>query len=177
MNDPARLFIGIALSADARAQIGAAVDDIDAEMGSYEPHLYHLTLCFLGMTPRARMDELRGIIAALPFAPFAAALGDWGTFKEGTILWLGIKKPCEPLITLQGTLAQRLRTAGFAAEDRAYTPHITVARKVKQIHRLPAPPVGEILVGKVTLFESAQVEGRLAYLPIPLQPHGASVAK
>ena len=162
----ARLFVGLALSEGAREAIAATRAQVVGDMRHHDPALYHLTLCFLGMVSRERTAGIGALIDAHAFEPFALKVGAWGTFRRGTILYLGIERPCEALMALQDALASALKGEGFVLDEAEYVPHITIARGVKRIERLPVPPCAMFSVAHATLFESLRVEGQLRYLPI-----------
>ncbi len=88
-----------------------------------------------------------------------------GTFKNGSILWAGVR-PCDALTDYQSRLAAALREAGFPLEEAEYRPHITLARQVRSA--LPDLSVPEIPfpVTHATLFESTRIDGVLSYIPL-----------
>jgi len=166
--DTARLFLGLELSGEARN----ALDSVRRELQSagsigkfHSASLYHLTLVFLGNTPVSLIPSIERIMNRVPAAPFDLTLSSLGTFKNGSILWAGVRE-CPALMEYQKSLADALRKAGFPLEETGYSPHITLARQVKTA--VPAIEVPRITfpVRHATLFESTRVEGRLAYLPL-----------
>ncbi len=95
----------------------------------------HLTLVFLGQVSE---NKVAGIKQAISFAcrrlsTFSLSTGQLGAFpslQRPSIIWTGIDGELEALKTLQTRLSQQL--SGFAPqEDRAYHPHLTLAR-IKQ---------------------------------------------
>lgn len=83
----------------------------------------HVTLQFLGEHETdARARAAAGTIAD---PPFSVALGGLGDF--GHVLWLGVLE-AEPLVALADALGRALGSEGFVLEDRAYHPHLTLAR-------------------------------------------------
>lgn len=168
MTDSARLFMGIELSHEVRAALRAFRRELaDCTIGKLvDPALYHLTLNFLGLTPRERIPALCGLMDEVQFNPFGLALAQAGMFRGGSILWVGIEEPCDELHALQSALTAALNDAGFPVERGAYSPHITLGRQMKRLADLPEPPTGSFVVNHITLFESARIEGRLIYVPL-----------
>ncbi len=92
----------------------------------------HLTLVFLGNT---QDDKIKTVSAILREG--CQGYGEWGFSIRGTgvfrnfddprVLWAGIE-PCDRLNELQGALVSRLRGSGFRLEERAFRPHLTLAR-------------------------------------------------
>ena len=168
MAETARLFLGLELSDEARR----ALDSVRRELQNagaigkfHAPALYHLTLAFLGNTPVEAISPIRRLMDEIPSAPFELTLSQLGTFKNGSILWAGVRS-CPPLMDYQERLARSLRSAGFPLEEGAYQPHITLARRVKTaVPEIAVSPVS-FSVRHATLFESTRVDGKLTYLPL-----------
>ena len=166
--DTARLFLGLELNDEARR----ALDETRRALQSagvigkfHAAPLYHLTLVFLGNLSTQTLPALKEVMHSVPYAPFGLTLSALGTFKNGSILWAGVKES-PALMEYRRRLAQALREADFAFEEGEYRPHITLARQVKT-----APPAIEIPeitfpARHATLFESTRINGALTYLPI-----------
>jgi RNA 2',3'-cyclic 3'-phosphodiesterase len=129
----ARAFLAVTPSPDA-------LDDVARRLGPLrqaEPRLrwlargqWHLTVQFLGAVSDAEglADAVSAAVASL--SPFAVELTGGGAFpspRRASVLWVGVRDP-EPLATLAGAVTRATATLGHAAEDRAYHPHLTVAR-------------------------------------------------
>ena len=166
---PRRLFVGLMVSDEVRAAMGgyrrALVPLCEGKL--YDPALYHLTLCFVGMVDEERIPALERVMDGINWQSFALRLGEVGTFKGGSILWLGIESSCYPLMKIQAMLSLALRNAGFALDAEAYVPHITLGRGMKRLPVvMPDPPTGCWRVDRLTLFESVRLDGELCYRPI-----------
>ena len=93
----------------------------------------HLTLLFLGETAEADVPALaaglRQAFARCP--PLELRLASGGTFPPGRparVAWVGVDAPSE-LMTLQADVTQAaVGSLGFEPEERAYHPHVTLAR-------------------------------------------------
>ena len=166
--DTARLFLGLELNDEAMR----ALDETRRELqsagvtGKFHPApLYHLTLVFLGNLPSEAVPAIKQIMNSVPAAPFDLTLSSLGTFKNGSILWAGVKD-CPALMEYRLRLAQALREAGFTFEEGEYRLHITLARQVKTALPALEIPAVTFSVRHTTLFESTRIDGALTYLPI-----------
>lgn len=93
-------------------------------------HQMHLTLFFIGETDR--VYEIETALELVRAAPFDLLLSGVGRFPPGDrrpprVLWAGIA-PQPALLALQAQVASALTALGFPAEDRPYSPHLTLAR-------------------------------------------------
>lgn len=90
------------------------------------PESLHLTLHFLGNIAQAKLPELvQGL--RVSFSPFELNFSTAQMWQHG----VAILKPdavSEDLLHLHTTLKTALQRLNVAIEDRAYRPHITVAR-------------------------------------------------
>jgi len=106
------------------------------------PEKWHVTLKFLGRTPPrlvGRVEEASRETAA-SVSPFEVRLTHLGVFpspRRARVLWVGLDDPAEGLARLAAGLDERL-AAEFEPEERAFTPHLTVAR-FRSPARIPEP--------------------------------------
>jgi 2'-5' RNA ligase len=172
-----RLFLGVELPEGVQRAAAAAADDLRRQVARasrtasikwVEPANLHVTLWFLGEVHEPRMAALTAALSApLPRSQFAVGLGEVGAFPPAgspRVFWIGVRTGREALIAVHGLLKDRLVKLGFEPEQRAYSPHVTLAR-VKDIRRADLPAVRTILaratavlddftLGSVTLFRS-----------------------
>jgi 2'-5' RNA ligase len=168
----ARLFIGIALSDAARSALETVRRALLRTAGGKlcHPSLYHITLCFLGDTPRRAIPHLCALMDRLAFEPFDLTLGELGAFRNGAVLWAGLESPCVALHRLQGDLAAKLTENGFPIEKAGFTPHITLGRQMTKLpNDLPEPNPVAFTVKNMVLYESKREGGALQYDPIYVQ--------
>jgi 2'-5' RNA ligase len=95
-----------------------------------EPDLMHLTLRFLGDIDEATLATVRGIVdeVAVAHKGFELSVEGVGCFgKPARVVWVGMNDN-PALIVLQADLEGRLAAAGFAAEERPFSAHLTLAR-------------------------------------------------
>lgn len=116
---------------------------------------YHITLQFLGDTPRKDIPQLLKALKGISgkCEPFTLALEDVGTFglpHAPRVLWAGVSGELGKLAELRQHVVSATSAVGFTAEKREYHPHITLARKyrdgqpfsIKELH-LPTEQGGE----------------------------------
>ncbi|OON60433.1 2'-5' RNA ligase [Massilia sp. KIM] len=87
----------------------------------------HLTLHFLGNLPDERLPELLDGLA-LPFDPFAVEIGRAVLWPRGLAVLEPHGEPPE-LLALHARLGEALVSLGLQPEQRAYRPHVTMARR------------------------------------------------
>ncbi len=128
----ARLFVAIELSDDIKAQLNRLKTNIPTARWN-KPFQMHITLRFIGAdVPEAQVEPIRAALADVSLKPFDLQLSGVGTFPKGhrkppRVLWAGVKKQPQ-LHQLHHQVEAALEKVGFAAEDRAFSPHITLAR-------------------------------------------------
>jgi len=120
----------------------------------------HMTLHFLGQVEAERVDVLRELGAAIEKRPFAMVLDTVGHFRRPQVLWAGLSSVPGELGALHAQLGEGLRARGFASEARAFHPHVTLARKVRQ-----APPAGPLAPLTWPVTELVLVESRGGEVP------------
>lgn len=97
-----------------------------------EPENLHLTLKFLGETPDALVPQIKQALGecATTVEPFKIAIQGVGCFpnkQRPRAYWAGLSGS-KPLVTLQNAIAERMDDLGFEPEEKAFVPHLTVAR-------------------------------------------------
>ncbi len=181
-----RLFIAADPDEDARGAIDEQVTLVRRQAADWdecvrwaEPGAVHLTLRFLGETPRDRtVDLLAALGSTLPLAPFAVELGAAGTFrKRGGVrtIWLSIGAGRDALLALHAEVTRRLRDGGWSDEARPFAPHLTIGRVGDRFTRRTAGLEAAVLespvrhvswrVDRVILYESDLSGPRPRYVP------------
>jgi RNA 2',3'-cyclic 3'-phosphodiesterase len=106
---------------------------IRGELRWVRPEAIHLTLKFFGDIAESAVGGIAAVVekAAAGEAPFAFAVGGVGVFpdrRRPRVLWLGMEGDVERLLGFQRGLADGLGEIGFPAEERPFSPHLTLAR-------------------------------------------------
>lgn len=95
----------------------------------------HLTLRFLGDTVSSSLGQIEQMLArqTAQFRPMEIKVGGFGAFpKRPRVFWIGVQAPGE-LSTLQRRIESLAQSAGFEAETRPYSPHLTVGRVSQKV--------------------------------------------
>jgi 2'-5' RNA ligase len=127
-----RLFVALWPPPDAVAELLAAVGEVRPHGPGLRwtaPEQWHLTLAFLGEVPDERRPELdeRLARAATRHPPLTLRFAGGGRF--GTrVLFTKVEGDREPLVRLAASAAAAARRSRIPVEDRAYRPHLTLAR-------------------------------------------------
>jgi len=90
----------------------------------------HLTLRFIGEVDRHQAEDIAAVLGSVHHPAFTLALDGLGQFdRKGRIdtLWVGAG-PQEPLRLLHNKVDRALARVGIAPDNRAFLPHITIAR-------------------------------------------------
>lgn len=121
--------------ADMQAQIKR---HIDLEIGAVrwvQSEGMHLTLKFLGDIKNTQSAEICAITQAVceRHAPFTVEVKELGFFggRLARVVWMGVGSDSQALLNLQGDLEAKLDQAGWPAEARRFSGHLTLGR-VKQ---------------------------------------------
>ena len=150
----------------------------------------HLTVRFLGDTYPERLELVKTMLAGecAGYNPFKLSIGGSGTFpNRGTprVIWVGIQAEPE-LGRLQTAIERGCRAAGYQAEERPFSPHLTlgrvsdrarseeVSRVTRVIRETQVGHVGECTVGFLTLFKSDLNPGGPVYTSLGRYKIGAA---
>lgn len=175
-----RAFIAIDLPQTIQAALGQAQAAFRAACPDCRwtrPEGIHLTLKFLGPIPDEQVRAVTTALAALgPFEKFSVHVTGFGFFPDSRrprVFWAGLEAP-PALEELAKRVEDALNKLGFPREERAFAPHLTLARfKTPRAQpRLKAlveeqveRSLGRFEVSEFFLFESK------------LSPHGAEYRK
>lgn len=128
---PERLFIGVPVTPEARAAIVRVLPKaLPGKLVASDK--WHFTLRFLGSTsPEARDTIISRLSSAKLGSAFKVRFGELGAFpnpRRARVLWLGVTRGGERLSDLAAIAEDAARNAGFVAEGRRFTPHLTLSR-------------------------------------------------
>jgi 2'-5' RNA ligase len=133
-----RSFIALPLSPGAAAACGRARDALEQGAGSrtgvrfLPDEALHLTLCFLGYVARDAIGEFARVVAAhARVPPFSLELGHLGAFsspKRARVVVAELADTNGRLSALADGIAHDAEALGVPREQRAFRPHVTLAR-------------------------------------------------
>ena len=125
-----RLFIGIPLSAAVVRELSAVsarLHEKDDGLRWSASESWHITLQFLGNSRQEQYSCIADRLRELRSPPVPIQLESLGFFDSAGVFYAGVRLTPE-LSTLQQQVLDATAPCGFPAEDRAYHPHITLAR-------------------------------------------------
>ena len=175
-----RAFIAIDLPDSIRAELRrkqASFRPASHEARWTQPEGIHLTLKFLGEISDQKVQEVCESLKKLgPFEGFAIGLKGFGFFPDARrprVFWAGVEAPPN-LEQLADQVEEAMARIGFAREERAYRPHLTLAR-----YRVPqAQPALQALLSQPGEQEWGNFEVSEFFLfESKLSPHGAEYRK
>ena len=93
----------------------------------------HLTVKFFGNVDHQRVPVISAAAARAvkEFSPIQIGVGKTGVFPRPSrpqVLWIGVEDPSGRLAALHQQLEHQFVVEGFPKEDRAFRPHLTIAR-------------------------------------------------
>jgi len=137
---------------------------------------YHLTLKFLGEVEKELISKIIFVMdrTAEESASFIFTSGNTDCFykTEGATLFLGVDNGAENLWKLSALLEEELQKSGFKKEDKVFTPHITLGRRIKfkNDFKIIAKEIDLPKItfdcNAITLMESFMEKGVLCYNPL-----------
>jgi RNA 2',3'-cyclic 3'-phosphodiesterase len=128
-----RIFIGIDLDLEVRARIERFLEGVQGfapEARWVRPESLHITLKFIGEQPAERVEAITARLQRVDCSAFeirSAGYGFFPTAKAPRVFWIGINGGSQ-LAELAGAIDAATAELGIPREDRAYSPHLTLAR-------------------------------------------------
>jgi RNA 2',3'-cyclic 3'-phosphodiesterase len=129
-----RLFVAIGLPQELLEKLGKLQSEFkpfarDAKW--VKPHGIHLTLKFLGYVDQALIPEIRSQLSKVTqtskdFEIEVSGLGFFPNARRPSVLWVGVQSA--ELLELQRNVEESMSRLGFEKENRAFSPHLTLAR-------------------------------------------------
>lgn len=179
-----RAFLAIELPDAVKASLAQVSARLRKTLGPHaswvrEQNL-HITVRFLGEAESESLEQLTtalaGELAAEPRLPLQ--IGGLGVFpnpRRARILWSGGTGDLERLMHLHKRCESAARAGGFEPDERAWSPHVTLARfrrppQQSALRKALAPfdgyRAGEFTASGVTLFSSKLTPRGAVHTPI-----------
>lgn len=188
-----RVFVALDIDDVIRERIQRFMDGVrgfapDARW--IRPESLHVTLKFIGEKPAESVDEIKRALAAVQASSFELNYRGYGffpTLKSARVFWIGIESGTQ-LASLAEAVDEATSTVGIAKEDRAFSPHLTLARGgersgapgwrkgdgpnkhfqllQEKLAALPAPEFGTMTAREFFLYESQLMRGGARYTKI-----------
>ena len=172
MSEEWRTFCAVELTENVRQRLRDHIQRLreaipDAAASWTRVENIHLTLKFFGNVDVNRIPAISDAIsrAAKEFSPFQIGIGTTGVFPKPSrpqVLWVGVSDPSGQLVSLQRQLENEWARKGFDKEDRAYQPHLTIARirkpdgarRLTDAHLQMKFELSEITIKELVVFRS-----------------------
>lgn len=167
MNQPlVRAFIAIELPADIQTQLEGVMKQLKTARASgvrwVAASNIHLTLKFLGDTAPAALTNLGDLLkpAVAVYNPMELVVGGLGAFpnrRHPRVIWVGVKTPPEIQTFFKAVEAAAIQI-GCPAEERGFSPHLTLGRVQRNISQLEIDSIANALssveVGELGHFQA-----------------------
>ncbi|MCD6291604.1 MAG: RNA 2',3'-cyclic phosphodiesterase [Anaerolineae bacterium] len=150
-----RTFIAIELDETARIALGAVQDELKRRVPKgtvrwVNPASIHLTLKFLGDTPRARLPEIEEALqeACSAFTALDMAIegrGCFPNFRRPNVIWIAVRDPGNALAQLQEAVEAHIAPLGWPKEARPFRPHLTLGRVDRRASSRDRAAIGAIV--------------------------------
>jgi len=175
-----RSFVAVELPEAVKAALTRLQEEVKTGGGGVkwvEPRGIHLTLKFLGYADEAKVPALVQALtgACEGFGSLEVALSGLGVFPSPSrprVAWVGLSGGVETLLRLQEGVEKVLSPFGFPREDRAFTPHLTIARLREGVAPDEARAFGQAFLRASPESVSFKVEG-ISLMKSQLTPSGA----
>jgi len=134
-----RLFVALEIPADVRDNLAAFLGNMRELSQRLEgkpvrwvrTENLHVTLKFIGEVADTKLEGIRGALSTVqveaPLEIRVAGLGFFPNKKRPDVLWTGINSSAS-LPALASDIDRVLATQGIPRENRAFVPHLTLAR-------------------------------------------------
>ena len=133
-----RVFCAVELPDEVRTRLEDHVSRLrkqlpDAAASWSRVENIHLTLKFFGNVAVDRIQKISQAAerAVKQISAFEIGVGETGVFPRASrpqVLWIGVSDPSGQLTALQDSFENECAAEGFPKENRAYRPHLTIAR-------------------------------------------------
>ena len=131
-----RCFIAISLPDERKAEISGIQERLKtagADVSWTRPEGMHLTLKFLGDLEEKIISKIErsldmAVDGITTFTLSVSGVGIFPDMRRPRVIWIGLNEDGSNLIKLHKGVGEELRKIGFPAEERRFTPHITLGR-------------------------------------------------
>jgi 2'-5' RNA ligase len=128
-----RLFIALDIDDSIRERITRFVDGVQTfspDARWIKPESLHVTLKFIGEQPDDAVEKIKQALADISAATSEIKFQGYGFFptqKSARVFWIGMESGPQ-LAQLAAAIDERMAKLGIQKEDRAFSPHLTLAR-------------------------------------------------
>jgi 2'-5' RNA ligase len=128
-----RLFIALDIDDAIRERIARFLEGVQAfapDARWVKPESLHVTLKFIGEQPETAVEQVRlalGTVAGAAAEIQFRGYGFFPTVKSARVFWIGMEAGPQ-LTSLAAAIDDTTASLGIPKEDRAFSPHLTLAR-------------------------------------------------
>jgi 2'-5' RNA ligase len=134
-----RLFVALQIPDSIRNDYAALIDDlrrldekaVPKKPKWVRPENLHVTLKFIGHIDPGKLGAIRAALTGVHLREEVRlhfrSIGFFPSAKRPRVVWAGMEAS-ENLARLPHDVDQRIATLGFPPEERAFAPHLTLAR-------------------------------------------------
>jgi RNA 2',3'-cyclic 3'-phosphodiesterase len=128
-----RLFIALDIDDSIRERISRFAEGVQAfapEARWVKPESLHITLKFIGEQPEEAVAKIESALKNVSGNAIEIHFQGYGFFptaKAARVFWIGMNAGPE-LADLASNIDNKMATLGIAKENRAFSPHLTLAR-------------------------------------------------
>jgi RNA 2',3'-cyclic 3'-phosphodiesterase len=138
-----RLFIALDIDDAIRERIARFMEGVSAfapDARWVKPESLHVTLKFIGEQPEPAVEEIRLALHTVQASMSEIHFRGYGFFptpKSARVFWIGMEtigmettgmEAGPPLVSLAAAIDKATASLGIPKEDRAFSPHLTLAR-------------------------------------------------
>ena len=177
-----RTFIAIELDETLRVALGRVEAKFKRQISPRDvkwvaPDGIHLTLKFLGDTPRTRLPEIETALqaACAGLAPFEFSVegrGCFPNFRRPRIVWVAVREKSQTLARLQVAVEQHVAPLGWPTEERGFSPHLTLGRVARAVEREAEEEIGRVVEKSVVEQIGMQRVTAVSLIQSDLRPSG-----
>ena len=184
-----RLFVAFDLPDEVRRSLAGVIERLKPKLRSAKwvrPESMHLTLKFIGHViadgDAQKLSDLRAALAAVrcdrPVEMRYRGIGFFPHSRRPRVIWCGVEGT-KNLAQMAADIGAALEPLGVAREERAFVPHLTLARiespngaepLVRAAEELPSSDFGSARETQFYLFESKTKPSGAEYTKIAAYP-------
>jgi RNA 2',3'-cyclic 3'-phosphodiesterase len=177
-----RAFIAIDLSPEIIQRLNDVIQGFKSQLSGIPVRWVpasniHLTLKFLGDVSVSNLAVLTDMIQTEVSShhQFEISVGGSGAFpnlRQPRIIWVGVEAPAE-LTTVQNGIETTTGRLGYAREERAFSPHLTLGRVSRNAITQDIKTISKVLETSRVGFLGATCVEKVHLYRSDLQPTGA----
>jgi RNA 2',3'-cyclic 3'-phosphodiesterase len=128
-----RLFIALDIDDPIRERIARFVEGVTGfapDACWARPESLHVTLKFIGEQPETAIEQIKQSLSTIQSSAPEIHFRGYGFFptaKSARVFWVGMESG-PPLAALAASIDDKMSSLGIPREDRAFSPHLTLAR-------------------------------------------------